>query len=119
VASSGFAGAIFGALFLRRFVTDTPNWLHIDLYAGTPRNVRAAESEQRPTRCAAFTAFSSNAMESRRPRQPPAGLTIGGMSLREGNARRYAAPLIFQFSSSSTHDKENQARRWSPPRRPT
>ena len=33
VASSGFAGAIFGALFLRRFVTDTPNWMHIDLYA--------------------------------------------------------------------------------------
>ncbi len=33
VASSGLAGAIFGALFLRRFVTETPRWLHIDLYA--------------------------------------------------------------------------------------
>src|SRR6266851_2180803 len=33
VAASGFAGAIFGALFLRRFVTETPDWLHIDLYA--------------------------------------------------------------------------------------
>jgi len=32
VASSGFAGAIFGALFLKRFVADSP-WLHIDLYA--------------------------------------------------------------------------------------
>jgi leucyl aminopeptidase len=32
VASSGFAGAIFGALFLKRFVTESP-WLHIDLYA--------------------------------------------------------------------------------------
>jgi leucyl aminopeptidase len=32
VASSPFAGAIFGALFLKRFVTDSP-WLHIDLYA--------------------------------------------------------------------------------------
>jgi leucyl aminopeptidase len=32
VASSGFAGAIFGALFLKRFVAESP-WLHIDLYA--------------------------------------------------------------------------------------
>jgi leucyl aminopeptidase len=32
VASSSFAGAIFGALFLKRFVTDSP-WMHIDLYA--------------------------------------------------------------------------------------
>ena len=37
VASSGFAGAIFGALFLKRFVTETPNWLHIDLYAWNPK----------------------------------------------------------------------------------
>jgi len=33
VAASGLAGAIFGALFLKRFVTETPHWLHIDLYA--------------------------------------------------------------------------------------
>ena len=32
VASSTFAGAIFGALFLKRFVTESP-WLHIDLFA--------------------------------------------------------------------------------------
>ena len=32
VASSPFAGAIFGALFLKRFVTDS-TWLHIDLFA--------------------------------------------------------------------------------------
>jgi leucyl aminopeptidase len=32
VASSAFAGAIFGALFLKRFVTESP-WIHIDLYA--------------------------------------------------------------------------------------
>jgi leucyl aminopeptidase len=31
VAASGLAGAIFGALFLKRFVT--ADWLHIDLYA--------------------------------------------------------------------------------------
>jgi leucyl aminopeptidase len=37
VAASGFAGAIFGALFLKRFVTETPNWLHIDLYAWNPK----------------------------------------------------------------------------------
>jgi len=33
VSSSGFSGAIFGALFLKRFVTDTKSWLHFDLYA--------------------------------------------------------------------------------------
>jgi leucyl aminopeptidase len=32
VASSPFAGSIFGALFLKRFVTES-TWLHIDLYA--------------------------------------------------------------------------------------
>jgi leucyl aminopeptidase len=33
VASSTFAGAIFGALFLKRFVTESPRWAHIDLFA--------------------------------------------------------------------------------------
>ncbi|MFZ0551518.1 MAG: leucyl aminopeptidase family protein, partial [Steroidobacteraceae bacterium] len=33
VAASPFAGSIIAALFLKRFVTATPNWLHIDLYA--------------------------------------------------------------------------------------
>jgi leucyl aminopeptidase len=37
VAASGFAGAIFGGLFLKRFVTETSNWLHIDLYAWNPK----------------------------------------------------------------------------------
>jgi leucyl aminopeptidase len=32
VASSTFAGAIFGALFLKRFVTES-KWVHIDLFA--------------------------------------------------------------------------------------
>ena len=38
VASSTFAGAIFGALFLKRFVTESPRWLHIDLYAWNPKD---------------------------------------------------------------------------------
>ena len=33
VASSPFAGSILAALFLKRFVTATRNWLHLDLYA--------------------------------------------------------------------------------------
>jgi leucyl aminopeptidase len=37
VAPSGFAGAIFGALFLQRFVTETPDWIHIDLFAWNPK----------------------------------------------------------------------------------
>ncbi|HEV7985332.1 MAG TPA: hypothetical protein VGP20_04145 [Steroidobacteraceae bacterium] len=37
VSSSPFAGAIIAALFLKRFVTATPNWLHVDLYAWNPK----------------------------------------------------------------------------------
>jgi leucyl aminopeptidase len=37
VAASGFAGAIFGALFLQRFVARERRWLHIDLYAWNGR----------------------------------------------------------------------------------
>ncbi len=32
VAASSFAGAIFGALFLKRFVSESTPWMHIDLY---------------------------------------------------------------------------------------
>jgi leucyl aminopeptidase len=37
VSSSGFAGAIIGALFLRRFVAEPRRWLHVDLYAWNAR----------------------------------------------------------------------------------
>mgnify|MGYP003808484247 FL=1 len=33
VSASPFAGSIIGALFLKRFVTETPRWLHLDIYA--------------------------------------------------------------------------------------
>ncbi|HEX9207198.1 MAG TPA: leucyl aminopeptidase family protein [Steroidobacteraceae bacterium] len=36
-SASTFAGAIIGALFLRRFVSRTPDWLHVDLFAWNPR----------------------------------------------------------------------------------
>jgi leucyl aminopeptidase len=32
VAAAPFAGSIIAALFLKRFVTATPTWLHVDLY---------------------------------------------------------------------------------------
>ncbi|MCP1336878.1 leucyl aminopeptidase family protein [Futiania mangrovi] len=32
-SESGFAGAITAALFLKRFVTATPAWVHLDIYA--------------------------------------------------------------------------------------
>jgi leucyl aminopeptidase len=38
VAASAFAGAIFGALFLKRFVNDATPWVHIDLYAWNPKD---------------------------------------------------------------------------------
>jgi leucyl aminopeptidase len=37
VASSTFAGAVMAALFLKRFVTETERWVHIDLYAWNPK----------------------------------------------------------------------------------
>lgn len=38
VSASPFAGSIIAALFLKRFVTATPNWLHLDLYAWNPKD---------------------------------------------------------------------------------
>jgi leucyl aminopeptidase len=38
VAASTFAGAIFGALFLKRFVDESTPWVHIDLYAWNPKD---------------------------------------------------------------------------------
>ena len=51
VASGPFAGAIFGALFLKRFVTESP-WLHIDLYAwnGKDRPGRGVGAEPQALR---------------------------------------------------------------------
>ncbi|HET9389355.1 MAG TPA: leucyl aminopeptidase family protein [Steroidobacteraceae bacterium] len=37
VAAAPFAGSIIGALFLKRFVTATPAWMHLDLYAWNPK----------------------------------------------------------------------------------
>jgi leucyl aminopeptidase len=37
VSQSPFAGAVIGALFLRRFVSLSPNWLHLDLFAWNPK----------------------------------------------------------------------------------
>jgi leucyl aminopeptidase len=37
VSSSQFAGSIIGALFLKRFVTQTRDWLHADVYAWNPK----------------------------------------------------------------------------------
>ncbi len=34
--SGGFAGSITAALFLRRFVTETPRYMHFDIYGWTP-----------------------------------------------------------------------------------
>jgi leucyl aminopeptidase len=38
VAASPLAGAIFGALFLKRFVSESTRWVHIDLYAWNPKD---------------------------------------------------------------------------------
>ncbi|MDG1287549.1 MAG: leucyl aminopeptidase family protein [Rickettsiales bacterium] len=38
-ASTGYAGAITAALFLKEFVTETKNWMHIDMMAWNTRNL--------------------------------------------------------------------------------
>lgn len=37
VSSSSFSGAIFGALFLRRFIEPGTAWIHFDLYGWNAR----------------------------------------------------------------------------------
>jgi leucyl aminopeptidase len=37
VSASPFAGSPIAALFLKRFVTATPRWLHVDLFAWNPK----------------------------------------------------------------------------------
>ncbi|MEO0865256.1 MAG: leucyl aminopeptidase family protein, partial [Pseudomonadota bacterium] len=37
----GFAGSITAALFLRRFVTDTPKYMHFDIYGWQPNDAPA------------------------------------------------------------------------------
>jgi leucyl aminopeptidase len=38
VSSDAFAGSVVAALFLKRFVTRTPHWLHADIYAWNARD---------------------------------------------------------------------------------
>jgi leucyl aminopeptidase len=52
VSSSPFAGSIIGALFLRRFVTESRDWVHVDLYAwnGKERPGRPVGAEPQAVR---------------------------------------------------------------------
>ncbi|HQR24567.1 MAG TPA: leucyl aminopeptidase family protein [Steroidobacteraceae bacterium] len=52
VSASPFAGAIIGGLFLRRFVTQAKDWLHVDLYAwnGKDRPGRPVGAEPQAVR---------------------------------------------------------------------
>jgi leucyl aminopeptidase len=37
-SASAFAGAIIGALYLKRFVTNSRDWVHVDLFAWNPKD---------------------------------------------------------------------------------
>jgi leucyl aminopeptidase len=52
VAAQPFAGSIIAGLFLRRFVTEAPDWLHVDLYAwnGKDRPGRPVGAEPQAVR---------------------------------------------------------------------
>lgn len=54
VSPSGFSGAIFGALFLRRFVSEARAWMHFDLYGwnGKERPGRPVGAEPQCVRAA-------------------------------------------------------------------
>ena len=38
ISDSGFAGAIYAALFLKEFVSDSTPWAHLDLFAWNARS---------------------------------------------------------------------------------
>jgi leucyl aminopeptidase len=52
VSNSSFSGAIFGALFLQRFVTEARSWVHLDLYGwnGKERPGRPVGAEPQTVR---------------------------------------------------------------------
>ena len=50
-----FAGAIFGALFLKRFVSESTPWVHIDLYAWNPKDRPGRSVGAEAQACAACT----------------------------------------------------------------
>jgi leucyl aminopeptidase len=52
VSSSSFSGAIFGALFLQRFVTEARSWVHLELYGwnGKERPGRPVGAEPQTVR---------------------------------------------------------------------
>jgi leucyl aminopeptidase len=66
VASSGFAGAIFGALFLKRFVTESPLAARGFVRLESQGAARARASARRRRRCAAPIAIWSSATALRK-----------------------------------------------------
>ncbi len=52
VSAGGFAGSPIAALFLKRFVTATPRWLHIDLYASESEGAAGPAGGRRSAVCA-------------------------------------------------------------------
>lgn len=63
--SGGFAGSITAALFLRRFVTETPSFVHFDIYGWTP---------------------------SAKPARPKGGACQAARAMFEVLARKYGCP---------------------------
>jgi leucyl aminopeptidase len=72
VAASSLAGAIFGALFLKRFVGESTPWLHIDLYAwnSKDRPGRGVGAEAQAVRAAYRYLVQRYGVMMPAPRQP-------------------------------------------------
>ncbi len=59
-----FAGSITAALFLKRFVKNSPRFLHMDIYAWTPRSVPARPAGGEPQAARAAFQLLSEAYQS-------------------------------------------------------
>ena len=61
-----FAGSLFGALFLRRFVAERTPWLHIDLFAWNARGTTRPAGRRRSAMRARALRNAGRALRSRR-----------------------------------------------------
>ena len=123
--SGGMAGAITAALFLRRFVTASPRYLHVDIYGWTPK-AAPARAEGRGVPGGARAPRASGGALCRAP-SPPASSPRAPISRpstcaarspprasRAGQPMRVTASLLDMWL---VPDREGGAHHPAPPRR--
>ena len=95
--SSGMAGSITAALFLRRFVADPARWLHLDVYGWNPEGPSrpsggrrgAGRARRRRPGCASDTDDAARRPSAGRAGAVPArAAALGAVGLHAGPGRR-------------------------------